>query len=59
VPLIGARKRAQLTEALGALDVRLSAEEITRIEAAVPASAVAGTRYDTHPMKILDSERAS
>jgi aryl-alcohol dehydrogenase-like predicted oxidoreductase len=38
VPLIGARKRAQLTEALGALDVKLSPDEITRIEAAVPAS---------------------
>lgn len=59
VPLIGARKRAQLNEALGALDVRLSPEHIARIEAAVPASAVAGTRYDAHQMRILDSERPS
>ena len=58
VPLVGARKRAQLTEALGALDVALSAEDITRIEAAVPAAAVAGTRYDAQQMKILDSERS-
>lgn len=57
VPLIGARKRAQLNEALGALDVRLSPDDIARIEAAVPASAVAGTRYDAHQMRILDSER--
>jgi aryl-alcohol dehydrogenase-like predicted oxidoreductase len=59
VPLIGARTRAQLTEALGALEVRLSPEEVARIEAAVPVSAVAGTRYDAHQMSILDSERPS
>jgi aryl-alcohol dehydrogenase-like predicted oxidoreductase len=57
VPLIGARKRAQLTESLGALHVVLTQEDIGRIEAAVPASAVAGTRYDEHQMRILDSER--
>jgi aryl-alcohol dehydrogenase-like predicted oxidoreductase len=57
VPLIGARKRSQLTEALGALDVRLLPNDIVRIEAAVPAAAVAGTRYDSHQMSILDSER--
>jgi aryl-alcohol dehydrogenase-like predicted oxidoreductase len=59
VPLIGARTRAQLTEALGALDVRLSPNDIVRIEAAVPAATVAGTRYDAHQMRILDSERQS
>ena len=42
VPLIGARKRTQLTESLGALQVALTPAEIARIEAAVPASAVAG-----------------
>jgi aryl-alcohol dehydrogenase-like predicted oxidoreductase len=57
VPLIGARTRAQLTESLAALDVTLSRDDITRIEETVPASAVAGTRYDEHQMRILDSER--
>jgi aryl-alcohol dehydrogenase-like predicted oxidoreductase len=57
VPLIGARTRAQLAESLGALDVQLSPQEIAHIEAAVPASAVAGTRYDERQMRILDSER--
>ena len=57
VPLIGARKRGQLTESLGALRVVLTPEEIGRIEATLPASAVAGTRYDDHQMRILDSER--
>jgi hypothetical protein len=30
---------------------------MTRIEEALPASAVAGTRYDEHQMRVLDSER--
>jgi len=57
VPVIGARKRTQLEESLGALRVALSPAEVARIEDAVPASRVAGTRYDEHQMKILDSER--
>jgi len=57
VPVIGARKRAQLAEALGALHVHLSPEDVSRIEAAVPATEVSGTRYDAHQMRVLDSER--
>jgi pyridoxine 4-dehydrogenase len=57
IPLVGARRRDQLQDALRALELRLSAEELARIEAAVPAEAVAGTRYDAHGMGMLDSER--
>jgi aryl-alcohol dehydrogenase-like predicted oxidoreductase len=57
VTLIGARTRSQLTESLGALEVTLTREDVARIEDAVSASAVAGTRYDEHQMRILDSER--
>jgi len=57
VPLIGARTRVQLAESLGALQVTLTPEEVARIEEVIPASAVAGTRYDEHQMRILDSER--
>jgi aryl-alcohol dehydrogenase-like predicted oxidoreductase len=57
VPLIGARTRAQLSESLGALEIVLSDDETARIEAAVPASAIAGTRYDERQMRVLDSER--
>jgi aryl-alcohol dehydrogenase-like predicted oxidoreductase len=59
VPLIGARTRAQLAESLGALNVELSPADLARIEDAVPISAVEGTRYDVHQMKMLDSERSS
>jgi aryl-alcohol dehydrogenase-like predicted oxidoreductase len=57
VPVIGARTRAQLAEALGALRVTLTSDEVARIEHAIPESAIAGTRYDEHQMRILDSER--
>jgi aryl-alcohol dehydrogenase-like predicted oxidoreductase len=57
VPLVGARRRDRLTEALGALEVRLTAEETGRIEAAVPAGAAAGERYPAPMMTQLDSER--
>jgi aryl-alcohol dehydrogenase-like predicted oxidoreductase len=57
VPVIGARKRTQLTESLGALQVELSPADLARVEEAVPASAVAGTRYDAHQMRMLDSEK--
>jgi aryl-alcohol dehydrogenase-like predicted oxidoreductase len=57
VPVIGARTRAQLDESLAALDVTLTEADVARIEQSLPASAVAGTRYDERQMKILDSER--
>jgi hypothetical protein len=57
VPLIGARTRTQLREALGAFDVGLTSEELVRIEQAVPATQVAGTRYGAAQMAMLDSER--
>ena len=57
VPLIGARRRDRLEEALVALDVRLSEAELEAIEQAVPRDAAAGDRYDSAQMGQLDSER--
>lgn len=57
VPLIGARRRERLNEALGALELHLSQDDLARIEAAVPSDAVAGDRYDASQMAMLDSER--
>jgi aryl-alcohol dehydrogenase-like predicted oxidoreductase len=56
VPLIGTKRRDRLAEALGALELTLSPDELAAIEAAVPASAVAGYRYDPAQMAALDSE---
>jgi aryl-alcohol dehydrogenase-like predicted oxidoreductase len=57
VPLIGARRRDQLEEALGALEVELTAEDLERIERAIPSDAAAGDRYGAPQMADLDSER--
>ncbi len=57
VPIMGARKRTQLNDCLGALDLELSPEELAHLESAVSASEIAGTRYDAAQMKALDSER--
>ncbi len=57
VPLIGARRRDRLREALGALDLSLSETDVSTIEAAVPPGAVAGSRYARDQMAILDSEQ--
>lgn len=57
VPVMGARTRAQLDDALAALDLTLSPADLNRLEAAVPAEQVAGTRYGLEQMRMLDSER--
>jgi aryl-alcohol dehydrogenase-like predicted oxidoreductase len=56
IPLIGARTRGRLQEALGALDLELGPEDLARIESALPAVEIHGTRYDEHAMGGLDSE---
>jgi aryl-alcohol dehydrogenase-like predicted oxidoreductase len=59
VPLIGARRRDRLEEALGTLDVRLDKSDLREIERAVPPGAAAGERYAPAQMAMLDSERAA
>ncbi|MFE0470823.1 aldo/keto reductase [Streptomyces sp. NPDC058947] len=55
VPLVGARRRDRLTEALGALDVTLDAGDLAAIEQAVPAGAAAGDRYPAAQMAHLEA----
>jgi aryl-alcohol dehydrogenase-like predicted oxidoreductase len=50
IPLVGARRRDRLTEALGGLDVNLSPADLAAIERAIPKGAAA-------QMAMLDSER--
>ncbi|MBR1268920.1 aldo/keto reductase [Bradyrhizobium sp. AUGA SZCCT0222] len=57
VPLVGARRRDRLTEALGALDVKLSAAHLDKLAKAFPPDAAAGTRYAAEQMAHLDSEK--
>jgi aryl-alcohol dehydrogenase-like predicted oxidoreductase len=57
VPLVGARTRERLTEALGALDVTLDDADLAAIEQAVPADAAAGDRYPAAQMAHLGTDR--
>jgi len=57
VPVIGARTPGQLEGALRSVDVELDDHQLDAIGAAVPAGAVAGTRYAAPQMAGLDSER--
>ncbi len=57
VPLVGARRRERLSEALGALEFDLTAADLAVIEQTVPRDAAAGDRYPTQQMAMLDSEK--
>jgi aryl-alcohol dehydrogenase-like predicted oxidoreductase len=59
IPLIGTKRRDRLAEALAALEITFSADELAAIEAAVPAEAVAGQRYEATQMSALDSEKTT
>ncbi|WOS64431.1 aldo/keto reductase [Sinorhizobium fredii] len=57
VPLVGARRRDRLSEALGSQAVRLDAGDLAAIERAVPKDAAAGARYPEAQLVHMDSER--
>ena len=56
IPVIGARRRDRLAEALGALAVRLGPADFAAVEAAAPRGAAVGARYPEMLMAHLDSE---
>ncbi|MGQ3209989.1 MAG: aldo/keto reductase [Shinella sp.] len=57
VPLIGARRRDRLTEALGSQQVSLTETDLAAIEAAMPKDAAAGERYPAALLLHMDSEK--
>ena len=57
VPLIGARRRDRLAEALGALDLKLSADALAELDKALPPGAAAGERYPAAALAHMDSEK--
>jgi aryl-alcohol dehydrogenase-like predicted oxidoreductase len=58
VPLVGTTRRDRLAEAVGALELELTEDDLAAIERAVPPGAAAGGRYDERQMAMLDSERS-
>ena len=57
VPLIGARRREQLNDALHALELDLGDGDLERIESAIPPGVAEGERYQPAQMAHLDSEK--
>jgi aryl-alcohol dehydrogenase-like predicted oxidoreductase len=57
VPLVGARRRDRLTEALGSQQVTLTEADLAAIEAAMPKDAAAGERYPAAQLIHMDSEK--
>ena len=57
VPLVGARRRDRLTEALGALDVKLTDAHLAALAKAFPPGAAAGARYPEAQLAHMDSEK--
>jgi aryl-alcohol dehydrogenase-like predicted oxidoreductase len=54
VPIPGTKRRKYLEENAAALDVKLSAQDLHRIEEIFPTGAAAGERYPAHMMKIVN-----
>ena len=57
VPLVGARRRDRLSEALGALDVKLTDAHLAALAKAFPPGAAAGARYPESQLVHMDSEK--
>jgi aryl-alcohol dehydrogenase-like predicted oxidoreductase len=57
IPLVGARRRDRLAEALGAVSANLTPQAVAALEQAVPKDAAVGDRYPAMQMAMLDSER--
>ncbi|RZN30927.1 aldo/keto reductase [Bradyrhizobium sp. Leo121] len=57
VPLVGARRRDRLTEALGALEVKLTDAHLAALANAFPPGVAAGGRYPEEHLKHMDSEK--
>jgi len=53
VPIPGTRRVANLDDNLGALDVKLTAQDLAGIDAIFPLGAAAGTRYAAAMMQLL------
>lgn len=57
VPLVGARRRDRLDEALGTLHVKLTEIQLAALDKAFPPGVAAGERYPDAQLAHMDSER--
>jgi len=54
VPIPGTKRRKYLEDNVGAVNVRLTAEDLRRIEEAFPSGVAAGERYPEHMMQLVN-----
>jgi aryl-alcohol dehydrogenase-like predicted oxidoreductase len=54
VPIPGTKRARYLDDNLGALNVRLTPEDLAQIDMALPARATSGERYHAQAMKSID-----
>jgi aryl-alcohol dehydrogenase-like predicted oxidoreductase len=54
VPIPGTKRIKYLDDDLGALEVRLTAQELAQIDAVLPVGAASGERYHAQAMKAID-----
>src|SRR5207302_264409 len=54
VPIPGTKRRKYLEENVGAVSVKLTKEDLRRIEEVFPADAAAGGRYPEHMMALVN-----
>jgi aryl-alcohol dehydrogenase-like predicted oxidoreductase len=54
VPIPGTKRRRYLEENVGALDVRLTPEELAKIDTILPPGAAAGPRYPERGMRTIN-----
>ena len=54
VPIPGTKRRHYLEENVGAVDIRLTADELAEIDSLLPRGAAAGSRYSEHGMRAVN-----
>jgi len=54
VPIPGTKRRKYLEENVAAINVKLTSEDLRRINEVFPTGAAAGLRYPEHMMKIVN-----
>jgi len=55
VPIPGTKRRKYLEENVGALNVKLTADDLRRINEVFPQGVAAGQRYSEQGMKLIDA----
>jgi aryl-alcohol dehydrogenase-like predicted oxidoreductase len=59
IPIPGTKRRKYLEENFGALNVKLSADDLRRIAEAAPRGAASGDRYPEHMMALINKKQSA